>query len=116
MIKNFSKAIFSYIRKNRHKVEAVTRCLALNEQEFMLAVEKHKGHIHSIAELRSLWTDDTPAVSKAFRILSQQYLRRHCLAKTFNSRIENYSLHLKYRQRLLEGLEQPHNFTVLKTN
>ena len=115
MIKNFSKAIFSYIRKNRARVEAVVAHLGLNEQEFLLAVERHKGHIHSIAELRELWTQQD-AVGKAFRILSQQYLRKHCLAKTFNSRIENYNLHLKYRQRLLEGLEQPQDFTVLKTN
>ena len=116
MVKNFSKAIFSYIRKNRQRVAEVLRRLAVSEHEFMVAVEQARGRIHSIKELRSLWSEDGHPFNKAFRVLSHQYLREHCMAKTFNSRIENYGVHLKYRQRLLEGLTDPSQFTVLKTN
>ncbi len=49
-------------------------------------------------------------------MLSYEYLQKHCLAKTFNSRIENYSIHLKYRERLLDGIKHPYEFTLLKTS
>lgn len=82
----------------------------------MRVFDQHKGHIHSISELRSLWTADGNPFNKAFRMLSCEYLRRHCLERTFNSRVENYCIHLKYRQRLIEGLKCPQDFTALKTN
>ena len=49
-------------------------------------------------------------------MFSGEYLRKYCLARTFNSRVENFMIHLKYRDRLLVGLEYPQEFTVLKTN
>jgi hypothetical protein len=107
MVKNYAKAIFSYIQKNRERRLQVLRFLQLSDEEFMNAFNTHKGRIHSISDLRSLWTDEGNAFHKAFRILSCQYLRKHCLSRTFNSRVENYFIHLKYRHRLLDGLKTP---------
>jgi phage gp29-like protein len=45
--------------------------------------------------------------NKVFRILSWEYLRKHYLNHIFASRIENYGIHLKYRLRMLEGLNNP---------
>lgn len=82
----------------------------------MRVFEQQKGHVHSISELRALWTAEGNPFHQAFRMLSCEYLRKHCLQRTFNSRVENYSIHLKYRQRLLDGLRSPEEFTALKTN
>ena len=101
MVKNFSKAIFGYIRKNRGKRVRVLNYLGINEEEFMKVLNNLKGHIHSISELRSLWTPEGNLYHQAFRILSCNYLRKYCLERTFNSRVENFLVHLKYRQRLL---------------
>ena len=75
-----------------------------------------KGKVHSISELRALWTPEGNIYHQAFRMFSGEYLRKYCLARTFNSRVENFMIHLKYRDRLLVGLEYPQEFTVLKTN
>lgn len=56
MVKNFAKAIFGYIRKNRDKRLEVLSRLGVSEEEFMRAFEQFKGRIHSISEMRSLWT------------------------------------------------------------
>jgi hypothetical protein len=82
----------------------------------MRVYEQFKGRIHSISEMRSLWIPEGNPYHQAFRILSSQYLRHHYLERTFNSRVENYSVHMKYRQRLLDGLKNPEHFTVLKTD
>jgi hypothetical protein len=49
MVKNFAKAIFSYIRKNRDKRLDVLNRLGITEEEFMRVYEEFKGHIHSIS-------------------------------------------------------------------
>lgn len=116
MVKNYAKAIFSYIHKHRERRLRVLDFLQLSDEDFMQVYNAHKGRIHSISDLRSLWTDEGNAFHKAFRILSCQYLRKHCLSRTFNSRVENYFIHLKYRHRLLDGLKTPSEFTALKTN
>ena len=49
MVKNFAKAIFSYIRKNRHKRLDVLNRLGITEEEFLRVYEEFKSHIHSIS-------------------------------------------------------------------
>lgn len=70
MVKNFAKAIFNFIRKNRGKMLSVLSFLNISEEEFMKTYEAYKGRIHSISELRSLWTIEGNPHHKAFRMLS----------------------------------------------
>jgi len=70
----------------------------------MKVIGQFKGQINSIAELRQLWIEGGNNYDKVFRILSHHYLRRGCFERTFNSRVQNYRVHLKYRKVLLEGL------------
>ena len=116
MVKNFAKAIFNFIIKNKEKRAFVLARLGVDELEFMKILNSLKGKIHSISELRSLWIPGGNPFPEAFRMFSCEYLRKYCLERTFNSRVENYSVHLKYRERLLQGLRCPEDFTVLKTN
>jgi len=87
MIKNFGKAIFGYIYKNREARLKVLKHLGIEEEAFMKSLNELKGRIHSISELRALWIPEGNDYHRAFRILSSQYLRKHCLERTFNSRV-----------------------------
>jgi hypothetical protein len=48
------------------------------------------------------------------RILSKLFLRKYALQYIFNSRITNYSSHIKYRHKLLEGVDNPMEFNNIK--
>ena len=49
MVKNFAKAIFGYIRKNRDKRLDVLGRLGIAEEDFLRVYEQYKGRIHSIS-------------------------------------------------------------------
>lgn len=49
MVKNFAKAIFSYIRKNKEKRVKVLGFLGISDEEFMKIFDSLRGHIHSIS-------------------------------------------------------------------
>jgi hypothetical protein len=51
--------------------------------------------------------DEGNPFAKVFRILSNIYLSKHSLKHTFSSRVKNYGIHIKYRKRLSEILENP---------
>jgi len=61
-------------------------------------LSKKKKNINTIANLRDLWVDFK--YSRCMRILSNQFLRKHALQYIFNSRISNFTSHVKYRKRL----------------
>jgi hypothetical protein len=48
------------------------------------------------------------------RIISNLFFRKHCLEYIFNSRISNYSSHVKYRQTLWTALRNPEQFNHIK--
>jgi hypothetical protein len=79
MVKNFAKAIFSFIYKNTEKRLKVLSYLSIEDADFMEVFKSLKGHIHSISELRGLWTPEGNIYHKAFRIMSCEYLRKYCL-------------------------------------
>lgn len=59
-----------------------------------------------------MWVDFKYA--RCMRILSNQFLRKYALQYIFNSRICNYTSHVKYRKRLQEAIEQPGTFRHIK--
>jgi hypothetical protein len=58
MIKNFGKAIFGYIYKNREARVRVLNFLGMEDEVFMKCLNELKGRIHSISELRALWVPE----------------------------------------------------------
>ena len=77
-------------------------------------INSYKDRINTIAELRSLWIEEENEFAKALRILSTIYLRKHSLNHIFNSRVENHSKHIKYRQKMIKVIENPKEFTYIK--
>jgi hypothetical protein len=86
MIKNFSKAIFGFISKHADCRARALAAVGVEEEDFMAFIGRSRGRVLSIAELRGLWTREDN-YGRVFRILSGEYLRRHCLERTFNSRV-----------------------------
>lgn len=41
-------------------------------------------------------------------------MRKHCLQYIFHSKVKNYGVHIKYRQKLIEGIENPSAFNHIK--
>ena len=49
MIKNFGKAIFNYIRKNKEKRNKVLSYLGISDSEFMRVFDSLRGHVLSLS-------------------------------------------------------------------
>lgn len=106
--KNFSKAILLFMKKKQNMVKAIVELDGVDFQEFMKQTMVLKGKINSISELRSLWIESDNKYAKAFRIISNLYLKRYSLHHIFNSRVQDFSKHLKYRNKMAQVLKNPH--------
>jgi len=58
--------------------------------------------------------DNKNEIKRCLRIYSHYFLRKHYLPYIFNSRVKDYRLHIKYRKKILEGIENPERFTCIK--
>lgn len=110
--KNFGKGIISFIERNDQKVRALLARNNLNYQDFLQRMRLEKKIINTIADLRRLWTD--PTFGGVMRIISNIFFRKHALNYIFNSRISNFSSHVKYRQSLWQALRNPDSFNRIK--
>lgn len=63
-----------------------------------------------------MWLDNQYKYAKQMRIVSQFFLRRASISYIFKSRIVNVKGHIKYRNRFIEVLKNPHEFTYVKAN
>lgn len=61
-----------------------------------------------------MWTDGDNRFARAFRIFSGEYLRKHSLSYIFNSRVENFHKHIKYRYKIMQSVAAPADFTCMK--
>ena len=68
----------------------------------------------SVSDLRKLWLDDHNKHAKIMRIFSMNFLRKHSCEYIFNSRIKMYDRNLKYRHKIIEGVQNPQGFNMLK--
>jgi len=67
-----------------------------------------------MAKLRSLWIDAENPFARVFRIISKEYLRKHCLGYIFNSRVINIRKHIKYRHIIEKSIAKPESLTHMK--
>jgi hypothetical protein len=75
-------------------------------------LKKKKKSINKISDLQKLWLNEK--FSKEFRVLTGIFLRKYCLSWVFNSRIKNIKYPIKYRCRIIEGVQKPEEFNFLK--
>lgn len=113
--KNFGKAIITFVEQ---KDQVVKRFLAYENvmyDDFFAALKAKKRGINSIADLRNLWLDENFEYARQMRMISIYFLKRASLTYVFSSRISNHEGHIKYRNRLIEVLRVPEDFTSIKT-
>lgn len=110
--KNFGKGIISFIERNETCVNELLEQEGVSLDVFLGRMKDEKRVINTIADLRRLWTD--PVIGKPMRVISNVFFRRHALHYIFNSRISNFSSHVKYRQSLWQALRSPHAFNRIK--
>lgn len=113
--KNYGKAILTFILKSPSTAR-VTAMLGLNLPEFLMEIRKMKNKINSIEGLRKMWGSDSlnNVFKKCTRILSYEFMRKQCLRYIFYSKVRNFGTHIKYRQKLIEGIENPLEFSHIK--
>lgn len=106
--KNYGKAILSYILRSP-KTRKLVSNMGVNLSDFLIQIRKMKNKINSIDGLRKMWGSDDLEnnMKKCIRILSYQFMRKHCLRYIFHSKVRNFCTHIKYRQKLIEGIESP---------
>lgn len=104
----------TFIRKNDAFTRRVLDSLGIDYAIFMRNLKSIRPNLNTIAQLRAIWTDDENEYAQAWRILSFEYLRKHSLAYIFNSRVENYAKHIKYRYKIIESVKRPQAFTCMK--
>ena len=90
----------------------ITKLHEIDYNDFLEELRERKKSINTIADLRSLWLDYKYA--KCMRVLSNLFLRKYALQYIFNSRICNYSSHIKYRHRMREAIYNPTSFRHIK--
>jgi len=103
--KNYGKAILSFISKSSMTSKVVLR-YSLNLSDFLIQIRKMMHRINSIDGLRKMWGSDQldNRMKKCIRILSHEFMRKHCLRYIFYSKVRNFGTHIKYRQKLIEGI------------
>lgn len=84
--------------------------------DFMMHVRRTKKKVNSIESLRKMWGSENldHQMRKCVRILSYDFMRKHCLRYIFHSKVRNFGTHIKYRKKLIEGISDPRNFTHIK--
>ena len=82
------------------------------ENEFLDAIYEFRDQIHTISAVRYLWQNHP--FSKAFRILSCEYLRKHNLQHVFNSRVVKYDIYLRYQNKMRKSMQNPSEFESIK--
>lgn len=90
----------TFIERNKDLTHRVLEYLQIEDGDFETSMKYFNEHMGSIADLRSLWLERNNQFAKAYRILSKEYLRKHSLEYTFNSRVTTVCKHLKYRNKI----------------
>lgn len=90
--------------------------MGVSYSDFMMQVRRAKKKINSIEGLKRMWGYDNldHKIKKCIRILSYEFMRKNCLQYIFHSKVQNYKTHIKYRQKLIEGIENPASFSNIK--
>jgi hypothetical protein len=113
--KIYGQSIFNFARRHRQFVGQVLARSGGDAAAFDRFVQQFKNSTNSIEELRRLWLEcPQNRFSREMRVISAEFLRKQSLSQIFNSRIENFGKHLKYRRKMLEAISRPQLFTQMK--
>lgn len=99
--KNFGKAVITFIQKNPERIKRILQNHNIELGAFSQDLKERKKNLISIKELRALWLDSEFEYARAFREISNLFLRKASFKYIFGSRIADFVGHLKYRRRMI---------------
>ena len=103
--KNYGKAILSFIQKYP-KTKQIVESFGVKYPDFLMHIRRLKKKVNSIDGLKKMWGAGNidHKMKKCIRIISHIFMRKHCLPYIFHSKVRNYTTHIKYRAKLIEGI------------
>ena len=110
--KNYGKQIIKFALHNPSLLQS--QCLSGDKgmEHLMGYLREKKRSMNKISDLRELWEDGQ--YGRVLRVVSMHFLRTRCHAWIYNSRVEDRWNPLKYRPRIIQGVQQPAHFIYLK--
>lgn len=83
--------------------------MGIKFSDLMINAKRLKKRVNSIEGLKRMWgcEDLDHKIKKCIRILSYYFMRKHCLKYIFHSKVRIYAQHIKYRKKIIEGIENP---------
>jgi hypothetical protein len=108
--------LIQFVKRNSELVQRILQesNSKIKYQYINSELQKRKRRIGKIGDLKELWLKSS--FSKEMRIISCYFLRKFAHKWIFNSRVETFRWHLKYRLILLKALRTPEEFKYLKTD
>ena len=90
--------------------------MGVNYSDLIMHVKRFRKKVNSIEGLKKMWGAGNlnHKVRRCIRILSYLFMRKQCLPYIFHSKVRNFGTHIKYRKKLIEGIENPDVFNHIK--
>lgn len=90
--------------------------MGVNYSDFLMHVKRFRKKVNSIDGLKKMWGAGNlnHKMRRCIRILSHIFMREHCLPYIFHSKVRNFGTHIKYRTKLIEGIQRPDEFNHIK--
>jgi len=123
IVKNYGRAMITFALSDMSTLY-LNRILSPEDgtvKEFRKYLEREKESLNSIRSLREMLLPlehDTPKTANfkvVFQKISEIFLKFFSVNWIFNSKINEKSLHLKYRLKFLRRIRNPEHFTYLES-
>ncbi|CAK79415.1 unnamed protein product (macronuclear) [Paramecium tetraurelia] len=116
--KNYCKSIITFACKNQDNLCLEILKDQLKVVKFVDKISQYKKQLLNIKIFSNLLqkSDDPEEEEyrRAFRIISQIFIKKQAINYIFNSKIVQYNWHMRYRLQIYKGVKDPDHFSHLK--
>ncbi|CAD8088154.1 unnamed protein product [Paramecium sonneborni] len=116
--KNYCKSIITFACKNEQNICFQILQDQLKVVKFIDKISQYKKQLLNIKIFSGLLqqSDDQEEEEyrRAFRIISQIFIKKQAINYIFNSKIVQHNWHLRYRYQIYKGVKNPNSFSHIK--
>ncbi|CAD8065309.1 unnamed protein product [Paramecium primaurelia] len=116
--KNYCKSIITFACKNQQNLCIEILKEQLKVVKFIDKISQYKKKQLNIRVFSTLLQKsedpEEEEYRRAFRIISQIFIKKQAINYIFNSKIVQHNWHMKYRYQIYKGIKNPQNFTHVK--
>ncbi|CAD8075330.1 unnamed protein product [Paramecium sonneborni] len=116
--KNYCKSIITFACKNKDNLCFEILKDQLKVVKFIDKISEYKKKLLNIKIFSSLLqkSDDIEEEEyrRAFRIISQIFIKKQAISYIFNSKIIQHNWHMRYRYQVYKGVKNPNGFSHIK--